>query len=255
MSEEEVFELVPDDERQCTACRTTCFLSALTCSCNPERLVCLYHPSDLCPCPMQKKCLRYTSVFFLIFSSRSNSVVCWRQWPNITFGDAFLPLIEEVFILFAWFLHSRQRVFCICFSGFVAWRTQYKQYRGFCMSINTLAWFSFCISRYRYPLEDLPSLLYGVKVRAQSYDTWVSRVTEALSANLNHKKGQTSVVHCRSFRTSHFLFPSVLILMRENTVYCLVEKRNELNWEYNTTHHCVFQIELACWNVDWRLWK
>lgn len=60
MSEEEVFELVPDDERQCTACRTTCFLSALTCSCNPERLVCLYHPSDLCPCPMQKKCLRYT---------------------------------------------------------------------------------------------------------------------------------------------------------------------------------------------------
>uniref|UniRef100_A0A8C2UC94 Lysine-specific demethylase 5A n=1 Tax=Coturnix japonica TaxID=93934 RepID=A0A8C2UC94_COTJA len=99
MSEEEVFELVPDDERQCTACRTTCFLSALTCSCNPERLVCLYHPSDLCPCPMQNKCLRY-----------------------------------------------------------------------------------------RYPLEDLPSLLYGVKVRAQSYDTWVSRVTEALSANLNHKK-------------------------------------------------------------------
>lgn len=48
--------------------------------------------------------------------------------------------------------------------------------------------------RYRYPLEDLPSLLYGVKVRAQSYDTWVSRVTEALSANLNHKKGQTSVI-------------------------------------------------------------
>ncbi|XDC54172.1 hypothetical protein R6Z07M_005354 [Ovis aries] len=99
MSEEEVFELVPDDERQCSACRTTCFLSALTCSCNPERLVCLYHPTDLCPCPMQKKCLRY-----------------------------------------------------------------------------------------RYPLEDLPSLLYGVKVRAQSYDTWVSRVTEALSANFSHKK-------------------------------------------------------------------
>lgn len=59
MSEEEVFELVPDDERQCAACRTTCFLSALTCSCNPERLVCLYHPNDLCSCSMQKKCLRY----------------------------------------------------------------------------------------------------------------------------------------------------------------------------------------------------
>lgn len=76
MSEEEVFELVPDDERQCTACRTTCFLSALTCSCNPERLVCLYHPSDLCPCPMQKKCLRYTGLFFPPnFSSISNSLL------------------------------------------------------------------------------------------------------------------------------------------------------------------------------------
>ncbi|XP_030070137.1 lysine-specific demethylase 5A isoform X2 [Microcaecilia unicolor] len=99
ISEEEVFELVPDDERQCAACRTTCFLSGLTCSCNPERLVCLYHPVDLCSCPMQEKCLRY-----------------------------------------------------------------------------------------RYPLEELPSLLYGVKARAQSYDTWVSRVSEVLAANLNHKK-------------------------------------------------------------------
>uniref|UniRef100_A0A8D2LYL1 Lysine-specific demethylase 5A n=1 Tax=Varanus komodoensis TaxID=61221 RepID=A0A8D2LYL1_VARKO len=96
MSEEEVFELVPDDERQCAACRTTCFLSALTCSCNPERLVCLYHPNDLCSCTMQKKCLRYA-------------------------------------------------------------------------------------------LPDGPYPYY-LKVRAQSYDTWVSRVTEALSANLSHKK-------------------------------------------------------------------
>lgn len=99
MSEEEVFELVPDDERQCFACRTTCFLSALTCPCNPDSLVCLYHPMDLCPCPMQNKCLRY-----------------------------------------------------------------------------------------RYPLEDLPLLLQGVRSRAQSYETWVTRATEALTANLNHKK-------------------------------------------------------------------
>ncbi|XP_078529835.1 lysine-specific demethylase 5A isoform X2 [Lissotriton helveticus] len=99
MSEEEVFELVPDDERQCFACRTTCFLSALTCPCNPDSLVCLYHPMDLCPCPMQNKCLRY-----------------------------------------------------------------------------------------RYPPEDLPLLLQGVRSRAQSYETWVTRATEALTANLNHKK-------------------------------------------------------------------
>ncbi|KAG8438493.1 hypothetical protein GDO86_004891 [Hymenochirus boettgeri] len=97
--EEEAFELVPDDERQCFACRTTCFLSALTCSCSIDRLVCLSHPDDLCSCAMQNKCLRY-----------------------------------------------------------------------------------------RYSLEDLPTLLYGVKSRAQSYESWVIRVTDTLSATLNHKK-------------------------------------------------------------------
>lgn len=98
-SDEEVFELVPDDERQCSSCRTTCFLSALTCNCSSDRLVCLHHGEELCSCPMQDKCLRY-----------------------------------------------------------------------------------------RYSLEEFPALLYGVKSRAQSYDTWVSRVTEALTASLNHKK-------------------------------------------------------------------
>ncbi|XP_073400283.1 lysine-specific demethylase 5A isoform X2 [Dendrobates tinctorius] len=98
-SEEEVFELVPDDERQCSSCRTTCFLSALTCSCSSDRLVCLHHVEELCACPVQSKCLRY-----------------------------------------------------------------------------------------RYSLQDFPALLYGVKMRAQSYDTWVGRVTDALTASLNHKK-------------------------------------------------------------------
>ena len=32
-AEREAFELLPDDERQCDYCKTTCFLSALTCSC------------------------------------------------------------------------------------------------------------------------------------------------------------------------------------------------------------------------------
>lgn len=95
MSEEEVFELVPDDERQCTACRTTCFLSALTCSCNPERLVCLYHPSDLCPCPMQNKCLRYASSWFF---SLSRSVLCWRLTARFGIWPLFsLPLFKECF--------------------------------------------------------------------------------------------------------------------------------------------------------------
>uniref|UniRef100_S4RDL6 [histone H3]-trimethyl-L-lysine(4) demethylase n=1 Tax=Petromyzon marinus TaxID=7757 RepID=S4RDL6_PETMA len=58
-SEREAFELIPDDERQCDFCKTTCFLSALTCSCSPTRLVCLHHADDLCRCPPQRQCLRY----------------------------------------------------------------------------------------------------------------------------------------------------------------------------------------------------
>ncbi|TNN71886.1 Lysine-specific demethylase 5A [Liparis tanakae] len=98
-SEQEVFELLPDDERQCYKCKTTCFLSALTCSCSPDRLVCLNHAADLCDCPLGDKCLRY-----------------------------------------------------------------------------------------RYDLEEFPSMLYGVKTRAQSYDTWSKRVTEALAADQKNKK-------------------------------------------------------------------
>uniref|UniRef100_A0A8C5NFI0 [histone H3]-trimethyl-L-lysine(4) demethylase n=1 Tax=Gouania willdenowi TaxID=441366 RepID=A0A8C5NFI0_GOUWI len=93
-SEQEVFELLPDDERQCYNCKTTCFLSALTCSCSPDRLVCLHHTAHLCDCPPGNKCLRY-----------------------------------------------------------------------------------------RYDLEEFPSMLYGVKTRAQSFDTWAKRVTEALDAD------------------------------------------------------------------------
>ena len=32
-------------------------------------------------------------------------------------------------------------------------------------------------------------MLYGVKTRAQSYDTWAKRVTEALAADQKNKKG------------------------------------------------------------------
>ncbi|KAM6977585.1 lysine-specific demethylase 5C [Aplochiton taeniatus] len=58
-AEREAFELLPDDERQCDKCKTTCFLSALACSHCPERLVCLYHTQDLCSCPTEKLYLRY----------------------------------------------------------------------------------------------------------------------------------------------------------------------------------------------------
>ncbi|XP_058808329.1 lysine-specific demethylase 5 isoform X2 [Phymastichus coffea] len=58
-AEREAFELLPDDERQCEACKTTCFLSAVTCSCSKSQLVCLRHITDLCQCPPEKHTLRY----------------------------------------------------------------------------------------------------------------------------------------------------------------------------------------------------
>ncbi|XP_042883818.1 lysine-specific demethylase 5A-like isoform X2 [Penaeus japonicus] len=58
-AEREAFELLPDDERQCDVCKTTCFLSAVTCSCTQDRLVCLRHYKMLCECAPENHTLRY----------------------------------------------------------------------------------------------------------------------------------------------------------------------------------------------------
>nr|XP_054751747.1 lysine-specific demethylase 5A-like isoform X1 [Lytechinus pictus] len=58
-AEREAFELLPDDERQCESCKTTCFLSAITCPCTPNKLVCIHHVDKLCECQSSKHCLRY----------------------------------------------------------------------------------------------------------------------------------------------------------------------------------------------------
>lgn len=60
LQERIAFELVPDDERQCRICKTTCFLSAVVCSCIPEKLVCLKHVAKLCDvCMDSQYVLRY----------------------------------------------------------------------------------------------------------------------------------------------------------------------------------------------------
>ncbi|KAK3610530.1 hypothetical protein CHS0354_008964 [Potamilus streckersoni] len=58
-AEREAFELLPDDERQCDYCKTTCFLSAVTCPCSPNKLVCVCHVRQLCSCDPHTMCLRY----------------------------------------------------------------------------------------------------------------------------------------------------------------------------------------------------
>lgn len=54
-AEQLCFELFPDDERQCEECKTTCFLSAVTCKCSSKKLVCLRHYSSLC-CTKPEAC-------------------------------------------------------------------------------------------------------------------------------------------------------------------------------------------------------
>ncbi|XP_046372172.2 lysine-specific demethylase 5A-like isoform X4 [Haliotis rufescens] len=58
-AEREAFELLPDDERQCYHCKTTCFLSGITCPCSPNKVVCLYHTEHICTCDTTQLCLRY----------------------------------------------------------------------------------------------------------------------------------------------------------------------------------------------------
>lgn len=58
-AEREAFELLPDDERQCEVCKTTCFMSAISCKCSSDILVCLRHYSSLCKCSAENRTLRY----------------------------------------------------------------------------------------------------------------------------------------------------------------------------------------------------
>ncbi|KAM4610848.1 lysine-specific demethylase 5B-B [Polymixia lowei] len=53
------YDNLQDDERQCAKCKTTCYLSAITCPCSPGVLVCLHHINDLCSCPITNYTLNY----------------------------------------------------------------------------------------------------------------------------------------------------------------------------------------------------
>ena len=46
-------------------------------------------------------------------------------------------------------------------------------------------------------------MLYGVRTRAQSYDTWAKRVSEALAADQKNKKGELRECGERQLRALH----------------------------------------------------
>lgn len=52
------FELLGDDERLCEICKTTCFLSSVSCS-ECKHMACLQHAEVMCECKWEKKTLYY----------------------------------------------------------------------------------------------------------------------------------------------------------------------------------------------------
>ena len=64
-AERAAFELLPDDERQCDICKTTCFLSAVTCSCSDGLLFSFLNISSsfsFCKCTSSSVCLLGSAV-------------------------------------------------------------------------------------------------------------------------------------------------------------------------------------------------
>lgn len=82
-AEREAFELLPDDERQCAICKTTCFLSALTSTDNKENeIVCLRHFKAM-ECDPDKLVLRYRYTLdelATLLSNLKTRAECYDFW-------------------------------------------------------------------------------------------------------------------------------------------------------------------------------
>ncbi|XP_040049420.2 lysine-specific demethylase 5B-B isoform X2 [Gasterosteus aculeatus] len=80
------YDHLQDDERQCARCRTTCYLSAVTCPCSPGVLVCLHHVNDLCSCPIGDYTLnlRYTlDELFPMMTAVKQRAELYDEWASL----------------------------------------------------------------------------------------------------------------------------------------------------------------------------
>lgn len=50
-------------------------------------------------------------------------------------------------------------------------------------------------TRYRYTLDELLAMLHRLKVRAESFDSWASRVKEALEQEEGNKTSEEALLH------------------------------------------------------------
>ncbi|XP_028261559.1 lysine (K)-specific demethylase 5Ba [Parambassis ranga] len=79
------YEVLPDEERQCCKCRTTCYLSGITCACSPSKMVCLYHTQDLCPCPHSNLTLHYKFTLDELYSLMASVTLraeSYKEWVS-----------------------------------------------------------------------------------------------------------------------------------------------------------------------------
>uniref|UniRef100_A0A8C2WXX1 [histone H3]-trimethyl-L-lysine(4) demethylase n=1 Tax=Cyclopterus lumpus TaxID=8103 RepID=A0A8C2WXX1_CYCLU len=86
LTKEAKYDHLQDDERQCARCRTTCYLSAVTCSCSPGVLVCLHHINDLCSCPITNYTLnlRYTlDELFPMMNAVKQRAELYDEWASL----------------------------------------------------------------------------------------------------------------------------------------------------------------------------
>ena len=106
-TQREEFELLADDHRMCVCCRTTCFLSAVTCKCgSATRMACARHADDLCSCEAGRRTLRYRysldelAAMIAKLRERVDSFSAWRRqvkaWLRVMGGAAEKPTLSEV---------------------------------------------------------------------------------------------------------------------------------------------------------------